>query len=299
MARSLLDRQLSRARRRLFLTTLLGCLAWGWLLAVACAAGWFLAQPYLVREAPEALRWVVLSSLGGLATVLAALLAARIGPSPVAAALALDDRFGLKERVTTSLTLGPDESATPAARALLADVEGRLASVRVGDRFPVRLPRLPAALLSVAVLALVLVALFWAPDVGAGGPGDDDALAAAPAVKADLDEQVKKLAAPRPAAKKSGEPARPEDLERIDAEIERFTRKRRDTREEVRERIKDATELEGQIRREQKQQADRLDAFKEAMKQVQRLRRKDREQKKEGPAGNAADALARGDLGRA
>ena len=40
-----LERQLARAHRRLFLSTLVTCLAWSWLVAVACAAGWFVARP--------------------------------------------------------------------------------------------------------------------------------------------------------------------------------------------------------------------------------------------------------------
>jgi hypothetical protein len=295
MARSLLDRQLARVRRRLFLSSLLTCLAWCWLAAVAAGAAWVVAQPYLVREAPEPLRWLVVAGLGVAATLAGVVLAARGLPSPVAAALALDDRFGLKERVTTSQALTPEESSSPAGRALLADVEGKLAGLRVGDRFPVRLPLLAASLLPFGVLGLVLLGLFWNPPVGAGRPDDDPD--APPVAKADVDQEMKKLVT-KPKAK-AAEAPKAEDLERIDREIEKFTRAPRDSREEVRDRIKDATALEEQIRREQKEQADRIDAFQEAMKQQERLRRKNREEKNDGPGQKAADALARGDMAQA
>jgi hypothetical protein len=292
MARSLVDRQIARARRRLFFTSLLTLLAWSWLAAVLAAACWVLVQPR-VAPAALALRWHVAAGLAGVASALAVALAVRRAPSPVAAALALDERFGLKERVTTSRTLAPDEAATPAGKALLADVESRLAGVRVGERFRVGVPRLPAMLLPVSLAGLVLLALFWNPDTGSAGSPEDDARAVAPAAKEDVEDRMKLLAA-RPKAKKEDGPGA-EELRRINEEIEKFTRAPRETREEVRDRIKDSTAIEEQIRREQREQARRVEAFQEAMKQVQRLKRKERE-RQNGPGDRASDAVARGDM---
>ncbi len=160
---STLDRQVSRVRRRLFLGSLLALVAWGWVTALGGAVGWFLAQPYFIADPPVWLRWAVLGGLTGVATLAAVVLAIRRAPSAVNAALTLDDRFALEERVTTSLTLAPDEAASPAGQALLADVEQRLAAVRVSDRFPVALPWKPAALLPLAGLAVALIVLFWNP----------------------------------------------------------------------------------------------------------------------------------------
>src|SRR5579884_3468597 len=132
MARSpALERQLSRVRRRLFLATLLTCLAWSWVLAVGLAAGWFLLQPVLLPAAAPWLRWAVLGALVGACSLGALVLGLLRRPSPVSAALALDERFGLRERATTTLTLRPDEESTPAGQALLADVETKVAPLRV------------------------------------------------------------------------------------------------------------------------------------------------------------------------
>src|SRR5262245_64957550 len=116
MARSLLDRQLGRVRVRLFLTSSLTWLVWSWLTAVLVAACWVLVQPWVLPGAAELSRWVVTGGLVALASIVAVVLAVRQAPSPVAAALALDDRFGLKERVTTSRTLTEAEAATPAGQ---------------------------------------------------------------------------------------------------------------------------------------------------------------------------------------
>ena len=57
------------------------------------------------------LRWAVFGGLAGAGSVLAVVLAVLATPSRVAAALALDERFNLKERVTTTLMLSEAERA--------------------------------------------------------------------------------------------------------------------------------------------------------------------------------------------
>src|SRR5258708_983956 len=102
---SALDRQVRRGPRPAVPRSLLALVAWSWVTALAVAAGWFLVQPYLLPDAPDWLRWTVLGGLAGLASLAGVVLAVLRAPSPVAAALSLDERFSLKERVTTSLTL--------------------------------------------------------------------------------------------------------------------------------------------------------------------------------------------------
>src|SRR5262245_34146456 len=116
-----LRKQVSRVGRRLFLQTLLDCLAWCWIAALALSVGWFLVEPYLVASPPEWLRWTVAGSLLGVASLVGVVCAVVWAPSRLATALALDERFGLKERVTTSLTLPVHLESSPAGQALLED----------------------------------------------------------------------------------------------------------------------------------------------------------------------------------
>ena len=256
---------------------------------------WLVVQPLAFAGLSEVVRWGVVAGFVAAGTAAAVALAVSRTPSLVVAALALDERFGLKERVTSSLTLGDALAATPAGQALLADVEGRLASVRVRDRFPVGAPRGPLAMLPVAGLAVALVALFWNPQIEeARDEGDDPA--DNPVAREDLDQQMKRLLAAKPKAKKADDSVKGEELEKIQADIEKFARGSRKTDEQVRERIKDATAIEEAIARQQKEHAERVDAFKEQMKQIERLARKNREKDQPGPAKNAADAMDRGDM---
>src|SRR5262249_54996697 len=80
-------------------------------------------------------------------------------PSMQDAALLIDDRFNLKERVTTALGLTSREAESLAGRALLADVDNRLRPLRGGDRVPVRLSWSAARVPLVGVLLALTVIL--------------------------------------------------------------------------------------------------------------------------------------------
>ena len=58
----MIERQVNRVWRRLFLATLLTFLAWGWSAALLLSAVWFFVQPYLLAGPPEWLRWAVLGT---------------------------------------------------------------------------------------------------------------------------------------------------------------------------------------------------------------------------------------------
>src|SRR4051812_32816451 len=95
-----LQRQLARARRRLVLRPLTGTLAVAWAVALTVSAAFFLADHYLPSAATAGLRWPVAAGVFGLATLAALVRVYRTAPSRLAVALSLDERFGLRERVT-------------------------------------------------------------------------------------------------------------------------------------------------------------------------------------------------------
>lgn len=288
-----LDRQVAGVRRRLFLQTLLAALVWGWLVSLACAAGWFLAEPYLLPGAAPWLRWTVAGGFAGTATLLAVVLSALRAPSRIAAALALDERFQLKERATTTLTLSEAELASPAGQALLGDVNARVAPLRVGDRFPVRVSRW-ATLVPVAVLTLVLLAFFYKPALNPAQAGNSEPLADSPVAKSKIEKALRPLQ--RKQAKKIGERPKSEELQRLEAELDRLAQKPHDTKEQARELVKDITNAEEEVRKREKQLADRVDALKEQMKQAERL---SKQEQKDGPAKKLDKALDRAEFKKA
>jgi hypothetical protein len=287
------DRQLTRVRRRLFLQTLLEMLVWCWIGALALSAGWFLTEPYLRLDAEAWLRWTVAGGLLGVGFVLAIVLAALRVPSRVAAALALDERFGLKERVTTTLTLTEAQLASPAGQALVSDVNARIGSLCVRDRFPVRIPWL-AAVVPVCALVLVLLAFFYKPLLNETQAETKEALADSPVAKAEIEKALRTLQ--KKPAKKAGEQPKSEELRRLEAELDKLAQKPHETKEEARELVKDITHAEDEVRKREKQLADRADALKAQMKQAERLSKKN---KKDGPAKKLDNALDRGEFKKA
>src|SRR5262245_52294260 len=155
-------RQISRVNRRLFVQILLVRLAWCWAAALALSAIWFLVEPLVWQSPPVWFRWTLGGGLVLLATLLAVFLAMYASPSRVVAALSLDEQFGLKERVTTSLMLTAEQKASPAGQALLQDVNQRVERLDIPERFPISLSWV-ASLVPALALVLTLVAMFYEP----------------------------------------------------------------------------------------------------------------------------------------
>jgi hypothetical protein len=206
---------------------------------------------------------------GGLAaagTLAALLLALLRRPTRLATALALDERFGLKERVTTAVTLPADGASSPAAVALLADVQDRVRPLRVAERFPVR-PRLRAVLVPVLALLLALLGLFYEPARPRAVAAGDQPLAVTDEEKTDLQRKLRQL------QKKigPGPRRRSAELQKLDAELDRLAQKSPETREQARALVKDMTATEDRVRSRERELAERAQALKEQMRQLERL----------------------------
>lgn len=287
-----LRRQLTRVGRRLFLQTFLARLAWCWCFALLLAAGWFWVQPHWFSAISPEWRLAIAGGIVGVGTLLAVGLAIVQAPSQLTAALLLDERFGLKERVTTSLTLAPDHQSCPAAQALLADVNERVGGLEIPAKFPVRISWLPAAA-PFAAATVAFMAFYYQPPPSQAkvSAGQDDK--APPVNAAEIDQKVAKL------KKKEGEkpPAAKimsEELKRIEAELDQIANKPRETKEELRERIKEMTALEDYIKNRQKELDEKARSLKQQLRQLDKMAGKDSNQ--EGPAKDLQKALAEGRL---
>jgi hypothetical protein len=153
-------KQVSRARRRLwvelFLNRLIRC--WFVTLLVAAAA---IAMPKLVAVENLPAQWTAAwlgGAIGG--GLLAALLWTWLrGRSELDAAMEIDRRFELKERIASSLSLPPEAVETPAGRALLNDALRAISRLEIDQRFRIHLGRSAWLPLGPALVALLLIAL--------------------------------------------------------------------------------------------------------------------------------------------
>ncbi len=176
-----LKRQVRIARRRLSLQLFLRTLAWCWfgtLLAVAIIVGLDKFFPLSVA-APV---WGVAALVSGL--VLAIAWTWMHLRSELEAALEIDRRFGLKERVSSSLALDDSQLATAAGQAVVQDAVRRLERLDVAGQFRIRLGRWAWLPVVPALLAFSL-ATFLEPAV-------DENQAAATTSAAAQQKQIKK-----------------------------------------------------------------------------------------------------------
>jgi uncharacterized coiled-coil DUF342 family protein len=290
-----LHRQLARVRRRLFWQTLVTSLLQCTAAALLLSAAWFLLQRLLLPASTDGLRWAVAGGLVGAGLLSASLLAFLRAPSKLAAALSLDERFGLKERVTTSLTLDAAQAQSPAGQALLADVDQRLARLDVDSRFPVHVSW-PTALVPAGAAVLALAACFYNPPHTPATPSPQAEKPLTAAEARDVEQKVKELQNRAREPRPPDQPRSPE-LQKLDAEWENIVGKPRETRTQVRELVKDLTALEDLMKDREKELAARAQAIQDQLKQMEDMARK--QGQKDGPAKDLENALAEGKLDQA
>ncbi|MBI2803404.1 MAG: hypothetical protein HYX68_00290 [Planctomycetes bacterium] len=299
--RILVDRQIARVWRRLFLQVALDSVLLGSAVGLALAMFWFLVRPFAFPNLDDTLRWVVPGGLFGLGVFAGLGLAWLRRPTPVASSLALDERFGLKERVTTFLTLPPETLDTPAGQALLSDVTTRLAAVKIAGAFPLSVSW-KQALLPGGAFALALLAGLADPYLGEIR-FSSRSLADQPPVLLDAKEIQKKLDALKEQIQKRNQDdqGKSEELKELEKEFEKLFKEQIDGKNEqkVREQLDKMQKLEDKM-------SDRLDALREKAekidalkKQLQRLGLDPDKAAKDGPAKDFEDALKNGNLEKA
>ncbi|MGH7134155.1 MAG: hypothetical protein ACREHD_00355 [Pirellulales bacterium] len=276
-----LKQQVRRARRRLVLQRFLSVLSWSW-------SAWLLAASIVVtvdKFLPLGLLawvWPVAALACGLLTALIWCYVTR--RSELEAALEIDRRFGLKERVSSTYALAPEQLESPAGRALVEDAMKRVQRLHVADQFRVRLgrwswlPLLPG-------LAVFLIALFLQPAVNQNKAGGSTATSAEKKqVKTSLSPVRKKALEQRKQARDKGLL----DAEQLFAKLEQGAKKL--TEGELADKKQALVELNdlAQDLEKRRQQVSAAEKLAEQFKQL-----KDFEK---GPADKMVDALKNGDF---
>jgi hypothetical protein len=156
-----IKRQVGRAHRRLVIQQFLFVMGWS-LFATLLVAVIGLAIPRIWVLAVDQQVWDWSWIGGGIAAgfVVAGLWTWIIRRTQLDAAIELDRRFGLKERVSSTLALGPEELDTEIGQALVTDAVRRVERIDVREQFQVKptwralLPLAPA-LAIVAIIGLL------------------------------------------------------------------------------------------------------------------------------------------------
>jgi hypothetical protein len=288
----LLQTQVRQAYRRLRFQSVLNALVWCWAAAIFLAVGWCLLEPWVLPSAKPLLRWQIAGGSLGVGTLTALVIGWKRTPSLVETALSIDDRFGLRERVTTSLTLPPEQVASAAGRALLEDVNKKIADLDIRSKFPLTLSGW-AGLVPAAALLLALVGVFYEPKQSKASLAKAEPTAPPPNAK-ELDQKMQDLK--RKKNEDKADKPKSEDLEKLEAELDQIANRPRNTKEEVRERLKDMTALEQQMKDKEKEMSEKNRALKQ---QLQKLDKMAAAQGAEGPTKDLEKSLAQGKFDKA
>jgi uncharacterized coiled-coil DUF342 family protein len=256
----------------------------------------------VIQSAPANLKWYVVGGLVAAGVVAAVVWAKLATPSRTSTALAVETRFGLRERVTTGLGPGPTELATPAGQAVLADASAKLSKVAVGEKFPVR-PRWHAALVPGLAACVALAAIYPIPVVqellaetatGPDGKKADDKT---------IEKPQPKNPTPFTQRNKPPELANREDkskeLKDLEEQINQMMRKfdtdpNRETQEKLKEKVAELTAMREKVKKFNQEKFERMQKLEQQLQQLDRLN-KDQDFQ-DGPAKKLNDALSKGDL---
>lgn len=156
-----IKKQVQRAHRRLVMEQVVRVLTWTVLAALLVALGGLLVPKIWPLEV-DSRRWSLAWIGGGLAAgIIAGLVWTWVfRRRPWDAAVELDRRYGLKERISSALALSDGERQSAAGVALLADAERRVSRIDVRERFRPRIgwhPVLPIGTLALAGLIAIVI----------------------------------------------------------------------------------------------------------------------------------------------
>lgn len=304
---SLVDRSVRLALRRLVGQSLLNNLSLWLGVTTGIALAWFVVQPLFLESPPVWLRWTALVGLTAVGLGMAIWQTVRSAPSRQQAALEVDSRFDLRERVTTALALTPDLLETPAGEAVSADAEARVKKLRVGERFPVK-PRWTAALAPLFALAIAAAVLWWNPGVlNFGGTEEAKKNSASEATNPALPAGDKKTDAEKKREDAINDLARRENRGKELAELEKeikdmngkFDKDPYDdiSKEKAQEKAAELTKLEEKAQKIKDEQERELKQLAEKLGQLDKLAKDD--DFGDGEADKLNDALRKGDLDKA
>jgi hypothetical protein len=283
----LLLKQVRVARRRLVLEQWAARFAWSLGILCSIAAVAIVLDRLLVIPVD---RWVW--SVGWLAGAGAAALLASfvwtyaVRRSLLDAAMEVDARFGLKQRISSTLALGAADRESDAARALVEDAVRHAERIDVAARFGITPSR--RVWLSV-VPGMIAACAMLLPDVGGQGsvsaqPEDAEARRQ---VERSTTELQRKLAERRREAEQRKLEDASELLDRVEAGLKRMTEAEKTDRAQALVKLNHlANEL--QERRQQLAQGEKLRDQLGQMKKVP-----------QGPADRLANAMQQGDMKKA
>ncbi len=291
-----IKQQVMRARRRLVVQQFMSLLPWT-LFAALLAAAAAIAVPKIwplavTSDAAGSWTWVLSWSGGALVVGLAvaAVWTWVVRRSAIDAAMEIDHRFGLKERVSSALALDSEQYDSEAGRALLDDAARRVARVDVSEQFGVSV-RWTAALPLVPAIALLLVLLLPNAVRQQVEAATDETIVETEAIKQANERLKKQLEEQRKQAEEKGLEEAKALFEKLEAQLAKLNQKDQLDRKEALIQIND-------LKKELDKRRDKLGDSEQLKEQLKR-QLNELATTETGPADRLAQAMKEGDFQKA
>ncbi|MEM6470702.1 MAG: hypothetical protein AAF802_14180 [Planctomycetota bacterium] len=228
--------------------------------------------------------WIIGSVIAAVAASVA--YALMTAPSVNQTAMEVDRRFGLRERLSSSLTMAAADEETTFGRALVSDAERRADQIRVAEKFPFSISKLgwlPVAIAPVLAVVMTLVQ----PASESVDPADEiDPAVVAQIKQASLQLKKRIEQQKRNAIAKGLDEAR--DLfAKMEKDLNEITEKKAIDRKQAMIALND---LKKQLE-QRREQLGSNEQMRKAMSKLNSLQ--------EGPAKEAAKSIAKGDFAKA
>jgi rubrerythrin len=275
-----LQKQVRRAQRRLTFQRFVNVLGWYLFAALLVAMVLVVVDKWWPLGVPS---WAWGAGALGVGMLAALVWTLATRQQALAAAIEIDRRFGLKERVSSALALESEDRETEIGRALLGDADRRVRRIEVSERFRLKPGRhllLPLGPGIMAILAALLI-----PPAMAEKPADpkQNGPQVKKQVKNSAEDLRRKMAERREEAEKQGL----KDAERLFKRLEEGSKDLVDREADRKKALVELNDLSRQLqaRREKLGGADKV---KEQLNQLGKVDR--------GPADKFAQAVAKGDF---
>jgi hypothetical protein len=274
----LLQRQVRRAQRWLGLQRFVWALGWCWFGTLLVALVLILVDKFWPLGVAA---WAWVAAALALGILAAAAWAVVRGRGPVDAAIEIDRRFRLKERVSSTLAMSEDQRRTEAGQALIEDAVRRVKRIDVGEHFSIS----PGRQILLPLIPAVAAALVW----WLVGPAvvDRGAQADAATVKNQIKESSGGLKRKLQQQKKRAEDEGLKDAQMLFEKLEEATEDLADKSTDRKEALVKLNDLNRQMEN-RRQQLGGAAGIKEQLEKLDKIG--------QGPAEKFLKAVANGDL---
>lgn len=281
-----IKRQVGRAQRRLVLQQFWRVFGWSLFTTLLLAAiGLAIPRLWVIAVDQRAWDWSWIGGGIGVGLIMAAIWTYGIRRTRLDAAIEIDRRFGLKERVSSTLALSSDELGSEIGKALMTDAIRRVERIDVREQFRVSptwrlvLPLAPA----IAIAVLLMLPNAAAKQAQAGTEQT-------PEIKKQIKVATQKLQERLRESQKKAEELGLQDsdvLKEVNKELDKLVSKDTADRKDALLKINDlAKEIE-----KRKQDLGGADKMRKELDKLKDIAK--------GPADKMADALKEGDFGKA